>query len=197
MTIVIALKNKKENYILMGCDTQGTSSYTKKNIGSKIFPLKVPVINSDNDKEFITLWIGVSGSHLLISYLKHSFNPPSIDTRWNFISYLYNQFFQQLQEELSLHKLLKDDNGVLDSDSDLIIVYNNEIYNIYDDFSILKETEQYSCVGSGWVMGNAILHNLLKHHNNMSYEDMLHETLSTIGDTNIYCNDKFVIKKIE
>lgn len=195
MTIIIALRDEKEKCVYLASDTQGTSSYTIKDFGSKIFSLKIPLI--DNEDDFITLHMGVSGSHFLLSYLKHSFNPPKIDTQWDFISYLYNQFFQQLQEELTLHKLLEDNNGVLNSDSNLIIVYRGEIYNIYDDFSISKQKENYSCVGSGWVMGEAILHNLLKFHSNISCEDMIYETMNTIADKNIYCNNEIMITKIE
>ena len=105
MTIIIALKDQKENCIWFASDGQGTAGDTIKDFGSKLFILNIPQINCDNnEEEFITLHIGVSGSHFLTSYLQHSFDPPSIDTRWNFISYLYNQFFQQLQEELSLHR---------------------------------------------------------------------------------------------
>ena len=200
MTIIVALKDKEEDCVWLSCDTQGTAGDSIKYFGSKIFSLKVPVLNTEEDDgsdEFVTLNIGVSGSHYLASYLNHSFNPPSIDTRWDFISYLYNQFFQQLQEELSLHKLLKDDNGALDSEASLLIVYNGEIYNVYNDFSIMKENEDYSCMGSGWSIGEAILCNLLKYHKDIGCERMVEETMSTVAEKNIYCNDEVLIKKIQ
>ena len=199
MTIVIALNDDKNDCIWFGCDTQGTLEDMDMSFGEKIFSLEVPVINCDEgDDEFITLNIGVSGSHFLMSYLTHSFQPPSIDTRWDFISYLYNKFFQKLQEELSLHKLLKNENEVIDSESSMIIIYENEIYEVYQDFSIFHEQiEEYSTIGSGWKIAEGVLHNLLKYHNEMDRKKIISETLHTVADKNIFCNDEIIIKKIK
>lgn len=199
MTIIIALKDEEEECIWMGCDTQGTTGDTYKYVGDKIFDLEIPVINCDEgDEEFVKLHIGISGDSSLVSYVKHSFQPPSIDTRWDFISYLYNKFFQQLQEELNLHKQILIENEVIDTDSNMMIIYNNEIYEAHHDFSIFHEKyEDYSAIGSGWKIGEAVIHNLLNNHNDMDKKEMLKEALLTVAELNIYCNDDIIIKKIK
>jgi hypothetical protein len=89
----------------------------------------------------------------------------------DFIDYLYNQFFQKLNNDLTLHSLLKNDGGVLDSDAGLILVFKDKIYNVYNDFSVVEEKNTFTCTGGGWLIATSVLTNLLTYHNDMDRND--------------------------
>lgn len=201
MTVIVALKDKENNKIYLGCDGQGTSGDTKLSWGrSKIIKLQIPVASDDDCTEiteYKTMYLGCSGSHYLQSYLDGAFHPPCINTDEDVVDYLYNQFFQVLNNELTLHTLLKTNDGALDSEASLIIVFDGEIYNVYSDFSIVQEARCFTCNGAGWKIAHGILVNLLEYHNDLPGKRMVEEALLTTGECNIYCNKEISVVEIE
>lgn len=201
MTVIIALKDEKENQIILGTDGQGTSSDMSVNFGDKILELKIPIVeNEEEDSEIIRyepIHFMVSGSHYLINFLKYAFNPPARVDGEDELNYLYNQFFQSLNNELSVKKLLKSNEGALESDAGLIIVYNNRIFNVYSDFGIVEEPNTFTVHGSGWKIATSVLTNLLTNHNEISKKRMVEEALLTTSKLNIYCNDDIRIKTVK
>lgn len=204
MTVIVALKDKKENKIYLGCDGQGTSSEISVKWGrSKIIKLNIPITKDSTDEDcsnadtFKPLYIGVSGSHYLQSFLEYAFHPPCMQEKEEVLDYLYNQFFQSLNIELTNHTLLKNNEGALDSEAGLIMVFDGEIYNVYNDFSIVREANNYTCNGAGWKIAYAVLTNLLTYHNDMSCKKMVEEALATTGELNIYCNKDLTIEEIQ
>lgn len=199
MTVIIALKDKEKKRVILGADGQGTSDDIKLNFGCKIFNLKIPLIKTEEDMEIIDeedVYFLISGTHYLETYLKNAFNPPSKVIDEEFINYLYNQFFQSLSNELSTKYLLKFNEGALESEAGLIIVYKDNLYNVYSDFSIVEETNDFTVHGSGWKIATGVLTNLLNNHTDMDKEEMVREALLTTGELNIYCNKNIVVETI-
>lgn len=198
MTVIIALKDTTEKKIYIGCDLQGTSADISMNWGlTKISNIQIPICNTDDEiLHYETLYFGVSHSHYLQEYLTHAFTAPCMREDEDFISYLYNQFFQKLNNDLTLHKLLKNVDGALESDSGLILVFKDKIYNVYSDFSIVEEKNIFTCTGGGWLVATSVLTNLLTYHHNMSKKEMIKEALYTTGELNIYCDKNIIIEEI-
>ena len=198
MTVIIALKDMINDKILVGYDGQGTSEDISLPFGEKLVTMSIPVVNEENEIINDTeMHILVSGSHYIKSYLTHAFTPPGILEDEDVVDYLYNQFFQSLSNELTNHGLLKNEDGALESQAGLIIIYDNRLFNVYSDFSIVESTDVFTCNGSGWKISTSVLSNLLEFHHDMELEDMIEEALLTTARLNIYCNDDITIKTIE
>ena len=197
MTIIIGLKDDENERIILGSDRQGTADDISVNYGCKIFTKPINVVDEDNHilgEEYITFCM--SGSHYLQSYLTPAFTPPGILKDEDFVDYLYSQFFQTLNNELSGHNLLYVSDGVLDSESSLILVFKGELYNVHSDFSIVEAVDGVTCNGSGWKIALSVLTNLLQNHSDMDKIEMVKEALETTGELNIYCNKDYDIREI-
>lgn len=199
ITCIIALKDENENRVIVGADGQGTSDDVSLNFGEKIFSLNIPVVNNIDEEETIgedEIYFLIAGSHYLESYLKSAFTPPSKLVNEDILDYLYNQFFQVLNNELTLHGLLKNKEGALESEAGLIIIYEGRLFNVYSDFSIVEDPNQFTVHGSGWKIATSVLTNLLEFHSNLDKKKMVEEALWTTGELNIYCNKDIHIKEI-
>ena len=202
MTVVIALRDSVNHQIVLGSDGQGTSDDMQLDFGGKIFSLSIPVVESElvDVDEYLRreeVYFLVSGSHYLSSFLRGAFTPPPIIDGEDFLDYLYNQFFLLLASELESHSLLKNNDGALESDAGIIIVYKNRLFNVYSDFSVVEEVNCFTSTGSGWKIATSVLTCLLKYHTDLSYEEMVKEALLVTGDLNIYCNKDITVKVID
>ena len=142
------------------------------------------------------MYIAFSGLMSLHTYLWKIYQAPVYDDERDFIEYLYNDFFKELKNELIEQKLIMEENGLLNSESGLIIVYDGNIYNVHDDFG-MELPKRYAVNGSGYVCGTSIIENYLKFHPDMDYRKIVEEALYTTGKLNIYCNTDYDILTID
>ena len=112
MTVTIALKDEKNKRIILGADRQGTiNDISLGDFGCKMLKVEIPL----NDGGIDSMYMAISGSTYLHSYLWNVFKAPVYDVEnENFVSYLYNCFFSDLKYELIDQKLIIEDKGELD-----------------------------------------------------------------------------------
>lgn len=194
MTVIVALKDEENKRIILGADRQGTmGDVSFSDFGCKLLKMEIPLDNESIEP----LYIAVSGSSFLHSYLWNVFKAPVYNVDTNFIDYLYNSFLKELKYELIEQKLIYEENGELDSEASLILVYGENIYNVYYDFSLVESPRMYSVGGAGHKIALSVLVNNLKFHSDMDYEKIVEEALYTTGKLNIYCNTDYDIEIIE
>lgn len=163
MTIVVAVKD--ENSIIIGADkrlTEGDLILTDNS--SKILikdmtemekpPKKHDTINIKTNK----LIIGFSGEYGLYELLK-AFKPPVKNPNHTFLEYYYHYLNPKLKELLNKHdKFTEFHNGKNGIDWDLIIIYNNELYNLTFSLDLLEIYDEYIAVGAGKEIAYGSLH---------------------------------------
>lgn len=189
MTVVVALKDEKNNRIIIGADNQGTSGQISLKYGSKIFYLNIPIVDGYGDViKFEKLYIAVSGNYWIINYLRYGFDVPVMDCNEEFIYYLYNHFFLSLGDCLSESRLVAFDRGVLDSGVGMICIFRDKIYHIYDDFSILESVENFEVEGSGYEVALGSLYTNLNFHKGMDYVKIVEQAVLSCAGLSIYCD---------
>ena len=199
MTVIVAFKDLENNRIILGSDGQGTSDDIQLDFGDKILKVPIPVIECEDESvpcKYNDLYVCVSGSHYISQYIGKVFKPPSKLVDEDILDYLYNQFFQGLNNELGNHGLLKVNEGSLESGVGLILVYNDRVFNVYSDFSIVEEVNNFTVHGSGWKIATSVLTNLCKFHKDMDKVRMVKEALLTTSELNIYCNSNIQLEII-
>ena len=197
MTVIVALRDKVNDCFWIGADTQGTRGDMSTQWGNKIIDLNLEIINNTGETiRTDKITIGVSGSHYLQQFLNNVFKVPPMNKNDNFMEYYYNTFQKRLRETLKENDLLLCKDGVSDNESSILLIYDNELYRICSDFSIMKE-EVYYCVGAGWKEATTVIENNLLHRSNLSSEENIKEALYTTGKLNIYCSEEYILRRIK
>lgn len=194
MTVVVALKDEEHRKIFLGADRQGTSGDVAfENFGCKLLKIEIPLSDGNID----SMYMAFSGSSFLHSYLWNVFQAPIFLIEDNFVNYLYSQFFKELREELMELNLMSVYDGVGDSEAGLIIVHGEDMYHVYEDFSVVKSPRKYAIDGSGYKFALSVIENLLFFHRDMDYKQIVEEALYTTGKLSIYCNTDYDVLTID
>lgn len=206
MTIVVAAKD--ENSIVIGTDkrlTEGDlilSDNASKILIKDINQIGREIIKySDIDVTIKKLIIGFSGDYGLYELLK-TFRPPDKRETETFPEYYYRKFLPELKELLNEHdKFTEFHNVKRGIDWDLIIVYNNEFYNLSFSLDLLEIPDNYIAVGSGKEIAYGSLHT--SKNTNFMCGDKLREmlpklwvenALNACNDHSVNCNNMEIIK---
>lgn len=198
MTVVVALKDERNQRIIIGADNQGTSGQISLKYGSKIFYLNIPIVDGYGEVEkFEKMYVAVSGNYWIINYLKYGFDIPPMDKNEGFLYYLYNQFFLSLGDCLSESRLVAFNSGVLDSGVGMLCVFRDKIYHIYDDFSILESVENYEVDGSGYEVALGSLYTNINFHKGMDYVKIVKQAVLSCAGLSIYCDDEVDLRIVK
>lgn len=198
MTIIIALKDKRNKRIIFGSDRGETVGQYTETCPCKIITKEIQIVDAySNEIDTKDIYIGVAGAGFLINYLDHVFQLPDLDEKQDFIEYLYNNFLEDLREELLDKKMLGTHKEIFDSASNMIIVFDGEIYEIQSDFTIHKVDKDYSAIGSGWLIAIGSLYTNLHYHSYLDREDVVRQALTTCGVNTIYCDTNLDLKIID
>ena len=189
MTIGIALKDKEQNRIIIGSDKQSTIGDIKNTVkGSKHVCKTINIIdgycNNIATKEIHFL---LAGYGFLENYIKYTLEIPEINENQDFIEYLYNNLLEELREQLIDKKLLGTREDRFDSDSNIIIIYDGEIYEIDSHFGI-EMPKDYAVIGSGWRVAIGSLYTNLHYHLYMDKVDVVKQAIVACGVNTIYCD---------
>ena len=198
MTIIIALKDKQNKRIIFGSDrleSQGIICGVCKN---KIITKKVNIVDAYyNDLDTKEIHIGLAGYGFIAEFLQYNFTPPDMDEKQTFMEYLYDDFLEELRKILLRKKLRGTDDEVFDSGSNIIIIFEDEIYEIFDNFSVSKITGEYAAVGAGYHIAIGSLYTNLHYHKELDRVDVVRQALTTCGVNTIYCDTNLDIKIID
>ena len=132
MTCIIGYKHNGKAYV--GADSLGSNGWTKAQYDTpKLFEVHGMVIGYTTTYRF-----GQILQHHLPEMLPKA--PP--------YAFLVESVVPEMRHLLSAHGAKRTDNGI-DAGGNCIIGYKGEVYELQNDFSILKPTNGIACVGSG------------------------------------------------
>lgn len=197
MTIIIALKDKKNKRIIFGSDrleSQGIICGVCKN---KIITKEVNIVDAYyNEITTKEIHIGLSGYGFIAELIEHKFTAPDMNEKQTFMEYLYDDFLEDLRKLLLSKKLSAVDKEVFDSGSNLLIVFEDEIYEVFDNFSVTKIDGEYAVSGIGWQIAIGSLYTNLHYHKKLDRVEAVRQALTACGVNTIYCDTNIDIKTI-
>ena len=197
MTIIIALKDEFNKQIILASDRQSTQGQIKTSGTDKIVTLEINITDGYNNtirKEKI--YLGIAGWGFLENYIRYTFKAPPLGEKQDFVNYLYNDFLNKLRKELLDKNLMGKDKEVFDSESGMIIVYKDNIYEIFSRFSI-SLNDEYAVTGSGWQLAIGSLYTNLHFNKYIPREEMVRQAIITCGVNTIYCDNNVNLKVID
>ena len=174
MTIGIALKDKEKNRIIIGSDKQSTAFDIQTTIpGKKYVTKEVKIVdgyyNHIDTKEIHFLFAGWG---FLKSFMKYTFEIPDMQENQNFIEYLYNDLLECFRQELLNKKLLGTNDDKFDSEGNVLIIFDGEIYELDSNFGVNRLS----------------LYTNLHYHPHTDKKDMVKQAIITCGVNTIYCD---------
>lgn len=198
LTIAIALKDIKNNQIIIGTDKQATCGQVIYKTNDKLIEVPIDIIDGYGETiDTKTFHIALSGNLYLGSFLSHGFVVPPLDENQKFMDYLYQDFLPSLRQILQEDNLIAIDNNISDMESSFIIVFDDEIYNVNYRLGIDIIEQEYLVIGSGTQMAIGSLYTNLNYHNDISYKEIVKQAIETCGENTIYCDSNPVIKIIK
>ena len=199
MTIGIALKDKENNRIIIGSDKQITAGYDVKLTipDKKHLTREVKIIDGYcNHIDTKQIHFVIAGWGFLKGFLEHSFEIPDMLENQNFIEYLYNDLLECFRNQLMDKKLLGEKNNKFDSECNILIIYDGEIYELDSNFGVNLQKE-YGIAGSGWKVAIGSLYTNLHYHPQMDKKEIVKQAIITCGVNTVYCDTNVDITVIE
>lgn len=169
MTCIVAVKIKNE--IVIGGDTLGSNGFKK----SHLKDCKVFTVGS--------FTIGYTSSYTMGQILEYLWTPPSRVEGISTKAYLVSRVIPSIRNCFTDHGFNCSSSGV-DSGGEFILVYDNEIYKVQDDYAILQPDQPFASVGSGEYHAESCASTLLKHNNKLKLtaEQIVVESIQTASD---------------
>ena len=196
MTIIVALKDKENNQVLLGADKQTTRGQMTYKSPGKLITLPL-TITGDDVIEKSEMHIGLCGYAFMKTFFKYGFDIPKMNHGMDFISYLYQKFFPELRKGLTDNSLVKKKEGELDTESGMLIVFEGEIYCIGSNFCVDIIDSDFYTMGSGCEVATGSLYTNLKYHPETDKKEIVKQAIKSAGENTIYCNTEVEIKEIK
>lgn len=156
MTVIITIKEDDKIYLgsdrMISSDSTKTHSSTPKYF-KKEFQTYTPKTEEDGDitqtnfKQHYLIFAG-AGSDAISNYIKYAFRFPDKIESDPFETYLLLDVLPALRDELKNAGLLKiDAGGVSDTESNFLLIYDNEVYPIYRELGYTPRSEDFCVIG--------------------------------------------------
>ncbi|MBQ2653291.1 MAG: hypothetical protein IJF83_07035 [Methanobrevibacter sp.] len=198
MTVIIALKDKKNKRIIFGSDRQYSQGIIKGVCKNKIITKKVNIIDAYyNELDTREIHIGLAGPGFIAEIIEYNFTAPDMNEKQTFMEYLYDEFLEELRQILIDKKLSGTSNEVFKSGSNILIVFDDEIYEIFSNFSVSKIPDEYAVAGAGFEIAIGSLYTNLHYHPDLDRVEVVRQALTTCGVNTIYCDTNLDIKTID
>ena len=197
MTIIVALKDEENKRVILGADKQATCGQIIHKAKSKMISLPLKI--EDKYGKVIKktkIHIGLCGYAFMKTLLKYGITVPNMRDDEEFITYLYHKLFPQIREEITENKLVKVKDGMLLSETGMILVFDGEIYLIGSNLCVDVLDNEFFVDGSGWQVATGSLYTNLNYHKNMSKKKMVKQAIVAAGKNTIYCDTDVEIKEI-
>lgn len=169
MTCIIGIINN--NNIYLGSDLLGSNGHN--------------CTHQRDDKLFRkgNMLIGCSGSYRITQLLKYKFKLPYHDSNLMTDEYINTIFIDNFIKCLDDNKYTKPNDKCPISDN-ILIGYNNRIFKIQSDYSIIENSYPYLSIGSGAETAMGALTALTEHDSTIKPQTLIHLALKAAG-TNI------------
>ena len=198
MTIGIALKDKENKRIIIGSDKQATLGDIKSvRPDEKYVTKKVKIVDGYyNHIDTHEIHFLLAGWGFLKQFLEHTLEIPDMQENQSFIEYLYNDLLDCFRQQLIDKKLLGTRDDKFSSDSNILIIYGGEIYELSSNFGV-NTVKEYGVIGSGWKVAIGSLYTNLHYHPHLDKVEMVKQALIACGVNTIYCDTNTDIHVIE
>lgn len=197
MTIIIALKDEENKRIILGADKQSSCGQIIYKSSGKIISVPIQIEDEYGKKLRKTeINMGLCGYAFLKSFFQHGFDIPNKEKNENFIEYLYKKFFPQFREALNNNQLVRVKDGMLNTESGMIFVFEGEIYLIGSNLCVDILNNEFYVDGSGWEVATGSLYTNLNFHKEMDKKEIVEQAIISAGENTIYCDTDVQIKEI-
>lgn len=170
MTCIVAYKDIDR--IFMGGDdiaaysdsaSYDKRSYTHSKVFSKTLKNKVSIKHPNSNSR--TVLIGYTTSFRMGQILEYNFELPEFDpeTISSNMEYMVKFFIPALYNLFDEHLYIKKSDAGEASGGEFIVAFEDNIFTISDDFSVMEFEEPYTCVGCGESYALGALHVASKH----------------------------------
>lgn len=192
MTILIICKDKK-GWVL-GSDTHEIDGRRGSKIkNSKFTNLKIQVVNDEELKiSENNFWIGLCGYGRVSEFINNKFNPPK--QKESDVKYIYD-WCKELKNQLEDYNLVEEENNIKNTASFMIVLYNNQVYEIDKNFGITQTVEKYYALGCAEEIALGSLYTS-KNLKEMDAEERVKLALESCTYHDIYINDDYDIFKL-
>lgn len=119
--------------------------------------------------------------------MEHTFEIPDMHENQDFIEYLYNDLLECFRQQLLDKKLLGTHDDKFRSESNVLIIYDGEIYELDSNFGVNK-IKEYAVIGSGWKVAIGSLYTNLHYHPETNKVEMVKQALISCGVNTVYCD---------
>ncbi|MBQ6219921.1 MAG: hypothetical protein IJH63_00870 [Methanobrevibacter sp.] len=190
MTIGIALKDKKNHRIIIGTDRQATlGDEIQATVKKKYVCRELEIIDGyENVIGTRKIYFILAGWGFLDGFLEYKFKIPPINENINFIDYLYTCLLSDLKTQLMDEKLLGLKEDKFNSESNVLIIYDGEIYELTNSFGIDHVHTDYAVIWSGWKVAIGSLYTNLHYHQHLNRVNMVQQAIISCGVNTIYCD---------
>ena len=198
MTIIIALKDEKNNRVIMGADKQTTCGQLIQKSPSKLINLPLNIIDEYGKIiEESEIHIGLCGYAFMKEFFKHGFEIPVMNEKDKFVKYLYQDFLPSLRRALTDNLLVKLKDNSIDTKSGMLFVFKGEIYEIASNLSVTEIDNEFHVDGSGYEVATGSLYTNLKYHEDLDKKEIVKQAIETAGENTIYCDTNVEIIEIK
>lgn len=198
MTIIVALKDEKNNRVIMGADKQTTYGQLINKSPSKLITLPLNIVDKYGKIiEESEIHIGLCGYAFMKGFFEHGFEIPVMNEKDNFVKYLYQNFFPSLRRALTDNSLVELKDNKLNTESGMLFVFKGEIYEIARNLSVTKIDNEFHVDGSGYEVATGSLYTNLKYHNELDKKEIVKQAIETVGENTIYCDTDVEIIEIK
>lgn len=149
MTVIIGIKHGKKVYLAGDSAAVGDGSWSTI-ADPKVFKV---------DDEMI---IGFTGSFRMGQILQYSFTPPARKRNEDAFKYMRTSVVDRLIQVLEEGKSINYEEGKEAYCGNFLIGYRGELYEVQDDFSVLRRALPYAAIGIGEQFALGALHVLFR-----------------------------------
>ena len=208
MTIIIALKDKRNHEIILGSDKFTTSGEIKHDEScNKLVRKYVKGVNDNLDgyleKYCVDIYqdvyidIAFAGDISVLEYINHVFEPPKYTPsleRDLTTKYMLTKFIPALKDGIKQWCHLGDSE---DMNSNLIIVMNGHIYEVFANFKCMEVHSDFVCSGFAHEIAIGSLYTNLHFHKNMDKKEMVKQAIIATGQYDVFSGINSNIKTIK
>lgn len=182
MTILVTLKTT--NKIVMGCDTRITTGGRKGYCNTKWVNLKLNQTNS--------CYIGITGYFKFTDFFEHGFTAPTLHDEENFEEYLHTRLAPEITKILTDRRISKTKDNILDTESEILIVYENEVYSLMWDTAPVRIRENFYATGSGADYAYGAYHAIYD-NDELNAREKVTICLNAACNYDSYCGGEYVL----
>ena len=186
MTILVTYK--VNDTIYLGSDTQITNGGQTGYCSGKWIKLKLNETDSCH--------IGVTGFLKFIDFFKYGFTVPAFHNDENFEEYLHTKLAPKITEILTQRQIAPVKDSRLDTESIILIVYENNVYVLEYDAAPVKIEDDFYATGSGMYYAYGAYH-VLWDKDDVDGRQKVVTCLGAACRYDVYCGGAYQIMEIK